>query len=279
MKRMRLPHHRDQRRSSETVDHPVPRYFFVHVMKTGGRTLLRHLRDNFELDEMYPYGKLDLRFDGDTVDIWHHLAISQLLSIPEERRRRIRIYSGHYPYVASELLGDDFTTITVLRSPLERSISVLRQFRRKDPWADPNMRHAAPGEGLTLEEVYDNADVFDRLVHNHQTKIFSTRADDVLNTFTDVLEVDEARLELAKANLAKVDIIGITEQYNDFLDELNERTGWHIQRELRKNVTPAEEIQPVSESLRQRIIEDNALDIEFYEYAKQLIASRRASRS
>jgi hypothetical protein len=264
---------------TSAADHPVPRYFFVHVMKTGGRTLLHHLRDNFQPDEMYPSPELDIRLDGDTVDIWHHARISRVLSIPRERRRRIRIYSGHYPYVVSTLVGDDLTTMTVLRDPVERSISLMRQFRRKGLPAGTGSEPSAPGERPTLEQVYDNPFVYDTLLHNHQTKIFSTREDDALDTYMDVFDVDEGRLALAKENLANVDIIGLTEQYNGFLDELADRTGWLIERELRKNVTPAEDIQPVSESLRQRIVEDNALDIELYEYAKQLIESRRASGS
>jgi hypothetical protein len=261
------------------ADHPVPRYFFVHVMKTGGRTLLHHLRGNFEPDEMYPSPELDIRVDGDAVDIWHHARIARVLSIPPERRRRIRMYSGHYPYVVSTLVGDDLTTMTVLRDPVERSISLMRQFRRKGLPPGTSSERAAPGERPTLEEVYDNPFVYDTLLHNHQTKIFSARQDDKLETYMDVFEVDEVRLALAKKNLANVDVIGLTEQYSDFLDELVDRTGWHIERERRENVTPAEEIQPVSESLRQRIIDDNTLDIEFYEYAKQLVESRRTPRS
>jgi len=262
-----------------TTDVPDPRYFFIHVMKTAGRTLLRHFRGNFELDEMYPYGKLDVRYDGDRVDIRHHLEVGCLLRLPQERVRHIRVYSGHFPYVASELLGGEFIRLTVLRDPVERTISLLRQFRRKDPWADPNLRHSAPMEGLTLEQVYENPFVYEPLVLNHQTKIFSMTADDPLDTYMDVIDVDDTRLALAKKNLAKVDFVGLTEQYDDFLDDLAAQTGWEIIRHLRKNETPAEEIQPVSESLRRRIAADNAIDVEFYEYAKELVESRRRRRA
>jgi len=261
-----------------TPSAPPTRYFFIHIMKTAGRTLLRHFRGNFELDEMYPYGKLDVRFDGDQVDIRHHLEVGCLLRLPEERVARIRVYSGHYPYVASELLAGEFVRMTVLRDPVERTISLLRQFRRKDPWADPNLRHSAPMEGLTLEQVYANPLVYEPLVLNHQTKIFSMTADDPLDTYMDVMDIDDRRLAIAKENLAKVDFIGLTEQYDDFLDELAASTGWDIQRQLRKNETPVAELRPVSESLRRQIAADNAIDIEFYEYAKELVESRRRRR-
>jgi hypothetical protein len=261
------------------ADVPHPRYFFIHVMKTAGRTLLRHFRGNFELDEMYPYGKLDIRYDGDRVDIRHHLEVGCLLRLPEERVRRIRVYSGHYPYVASELIGGDFIRFTILRHPVDRTISLLRQFRRKDPWADPNLQYSAPMEGLSLDEVYENPFVYEPLVLNHQTKIFSMSADDRLDTYMDVIDVDDERLAIAKQNLAKVDFVGLTEQYDEFLDEVAVATGWEILRQLRKNETPQEDIKPVSEALRRRIAADNAIDMEFYEYASELVESRRRRRT
>jgi hypothetical protein len=247
-------------------------------MKTAGRTLVRHFRGNFELDELYPYGKLDIRYNGDTVDIRHHLEVGCLLRLPEERVRRIRVYSGHYPYVASELLAGEFIRLTVLRDPVERTISLLRQVRRKDSWADPNLRLAAHMEGIPLEQVYEHPSVYEPLVLNHQTKIFSMTSDDRLDTYMDVIDVDDKRLAIAKENLAKVDFIGLTEQYDEFLDELADDTGWAILPHLRKNETPPDHVTPVNEALRRRIAADNAIDIEFYEYAKELVESRRRRR-
>src|SRR3954453_24194462 len=93
-----------------------------------------------------------------------------------------------------------------------------------------------------------------------------------------LMDVDDRRLAGTKKNLAKVDFIGLAEQYDDFFDELAASTGWDIQRQLRKNETPVEELRPVSESLRRQIAADNAIDIEFYEYAKDLVESRRRRR-
>ena len=69
--------------SPPSTDVPHPRYFFIHVMKTAGRTLMRHFRGNFELDQMYPYGKLDIRHDGDQVDIRHHLRSRAFWNCPK----------------------------------------------------------------------------------------------------------------------------------------------------------------------------------------------------
>ena len=107
-------------RDAPSIDVPDERYFFIHVMKTGGRTLGRHFRGNFELDEVYPYGKLDIRYEETASTSGTHLAVSSLQNLPAERVRRIKVYSGHFPYVASEMIAGDFTRFTVLREPVER---------------------------------------------------------------------------------------------------------------------------------------------------------------
>jgi len=255
-----------------------PPVFFIHVMKTGGTTLFRHLRENFALDQLYPYRKLDIRYDGDRLDIRHHLSVSYLRTISEERRRHIRVYTGHFPYVAQEILGGGFTTVTILRDPIERTISLLRQFRRKAPWVQDDGPVPMLGSA-TLEEVYAHHRVFEPLVHNHQTKIFSMQESDDPESYMDVIDVDEARLAIAKMNLAEVDIVGVTERYDDFLDEIEARFGWRVKREARANATPSNDTRPVSESLRRRIVDDNAIDIELYEYAKQLVELRQGRRA
>jgi hypothetical protein len=258
---------------------PPSPVLFVHVMKTGGSTLFRHLSAHFADDEVFPSRALDIEPDGrarlDVSRYLDHLSMPYLAALPEARRRRIRVYVGHFPYVAREVLGGDLVTMTLLRDPVERTISLLRQRKREIPWANDPNRPARPTTA-TLEELYARPFVFQLLIRNHQTKIFSLRQSDAPETYLDDIHVDEERLALAKENLAAVDLVGLTERYDEFLDEVEARFGWTVEREARTNVTPVEDRHPVSEALRQRITEDNAIDIAFYEYAKELVELRRA---
>lgn len=250
--------------------------FFIHVMKTGGTTLFRHLEENFALDELYPDRELDIRYDGSKAVVFRQFTISYLRQLPEERRRRIRVYTGHFPYVAAQILGGDPMTLTILREPVERTISLLHQFRRNAPWMDPNRR--PPSASRRLEEVYEDPRVYGPLVHDHQTKIFSMTIADDPTGYMQVIDVDDARLALAKENLARVDVVGLTERYGDFLDALHARFSWRVEHGERVNATPSESAQPVSESFRRRIARDNAIDIELYEHAKGLLDRRGTTR-
>ena len=238
---------------------------------------MRNLRETYDLEQIYPYARRDLRYVDGELDIGHHLSIPYLLSLSAERRDAIRVYIGHFPYVVRELLGFETRAATILRDPVERTISMLRQIKRKQPWEDdPGERR--PLASRSLEEVYEHPFVFEPLVHNHQTKIFSMTPADDPQTYMDVIDVDRRRLDAAKANLAEIEVLGIQERFDDFLDEAEAAFGWKIVRGARKNATPPEGAAPVDPALRRRIEEDNAIDIELYEHAVRCVAERRRAR-
>ncbi len=92
------------------------------------------------------------------------------------------------------------------------------------------------------------------------------------------MPIDAARLDQAKANLAKVDVVGLNESYGDFLEVLHNQFGWWpngVKEQARANVSS--EGWNVPAALRARIADDLAVDLEFYEYARELVADRRRS--
>lgn len=253
---------------------PPPPVFFVHVMKSGGTTVTRHLRETYALDEIYPSAALDLRYTDGDLDLQHHLSVAYLQNLSPERRARIRVYIGHFPFVAATLLGPDVRTATVLRDPVERTISLLRQLKRTQSWEEePDERR--PLARRPLEEIYEHPLVFGPLIHDHQTKIFSMTLADEPRSYTDVMHVDASRLALAKATLESVSVLGTMEHFDDFLDDAAGTFGWQIVRGARKNVTPEQDHAPVDPTFRARIARDNAIDIELYEHARSLVAARQ----
>ena len=116
--------------------------------------------------------------------------------------------------------------MTILRDPVERIISLLQQLRRGAAWRDPS--RPAPMATLALEEIYEKPDVYETLAHNHQTKLFSLTPDDAPTGYMQVVNVDDAWLAVAKQNLARVDVVGLTERYDQFLQEVVRRLGWRV---------------------------------------------------
>src|SRR5215471_6192155 len=105
----------------------VQRFFFVHVMKTAGTTFVLQLGSEFPGSAMYPTGGIDWH---DPNDVAPYMSVPRLLALPPERRAQIRMYSGHFPYFACEQVDSQLVTLTLLRDPVERVVSMLKQLKR-----------------------------------------------------------------------------------------------------------------------------------------------------
>src|SRR5437879_1319915 len=94
------------------------RFFFVHLQKTGGTSLFMRLTQVFTDAEVYPNSS-----DGDLFSGVPQFSIPCLTSRWIDRGDGIRLVFGHFPLCMTELLGGGFTTLTVLREPVERTLS------------------------------------------------------------------------------------------------------------------------------------------------------------
>jgi hypothetical protein len=224
-------------------------FFFVHVMKTGGSTFRQHVRANFLPAERYPDDEHDANL------FLAKLSVSGVVGLPAERHARTRIYTGHFPYCVSQMLGRPMTTLTILRDPVERTISHLKQEQASGP------------AGRSLEEAYDDPQVR-LLVDDHQVRMFAFTPEDGIETFAEPLPIDEARFALACDNLSAVHLVGLQERFDAFLDAVVARYGW-----VRAPVGSVRVSEPVavSDALRERIIRDSSADIAFYEFARGLV--------
>jgi hypothetical protein len=236
---------------------PDQKFFFLHVMKTAGATLRQHIRANFTHEEVYPYRKHDPKL------LDANYRIDYLTSLPPERLERIRVFTGHFPYAAVELLDVEVATITVLRDPVERTLSYLRHCRH----------YHSQHKGMALEEIYEDPFFFPSFIKDHQAKLFALTPEDRPESYMDVLDVDAARLAIAKRNLDRVDVVGTQDHFDDLLSELERRFGWSRGDVHDRHVS---ERDGVPDSFRRRIAEDNAADMEFYEYALE-VSRRRGS--
>jgi hypothetical protein len=248
--------------TSRPTEVPTPRFLFIHVMKTAGTTFVSHLEEQFGAASIYPNRELDRRFPGDTES---YTSINDLLALPAERRDAIEVYTGHFPYMVRDMLNMELATFTILRDPVERTISLLKHFKRLQERYRP----------LSLEAIYDDEYVFRHFIHNHQTKIFSLVPADKPRAILRPIVIDESRFALAKDNLAQVDVVGLTESFDEFIGELQRRFEWWergVAVGSRTNVSS--ESWSVEEALRRRIADDNGYDVDFYEYAKTLALPR-----
>ena len=231
-------------------------YFFVHLQKTGGTALFQRLRDNFGADAVYP-------IPADSGGALAVTDVNHLIERFRTHREALRVVTGHFPLCTVDLLGVPFTTFTVLRDPVDRTLSLLRRRRV----AEERFR------GMELEAIYADASLHD-IIHNHMVKMLSLTPDEMTATpLMATVTFDEERLGRAKHNLEhRIDAIGLQEHFDAFCAELEARFGWDLGPPRFANRTP---ISPVSDDLMGQIAADNAMDVELYRFAVGVVEARR----
>lgn len=253
--------------------------FFVHIMKTGGTTVTGFLREVFDDDAVYPPA-------NDRVGSSSKFHPTHLLDLSVQERRHLKMYSVHMPAWVAEAVAPDFCTATVLREPVARTVSHLRQISGNE-WA-PNR----------LEEIWDAPEWRLRLV-DYQTMHFAAerpdeqrskemkRASDEEFTseqgrkrLSDALgpvyatavptpvSLGRSDLERAKRRLSQFDVVGLTEELTAAGARLARLIG--VQAPTLRQGNRTTDMRPVSRSLLRRLERDLTLDLELYETARAL---------
>lgn len=223
-------------------------YCFTHVMKTGGSSLVMYMHQVLTVDLVYPR-------PGDGLKAY--FSLEELRGIDPGRRANIRGYRGHFPAFAADIVGAT-KTFTLLRHPVDRVVShVTQQQRQHRPDA-------------TLEAVYDDPFYFPVFFDNHQTKVFALGEEDEAGSFMSTIPFDAGRLEAAKERLASYDVVGLQEDHPAAVRAIQAAFGWEPpKKEWWAMVGGAVD---VPQRLRDRIAEDNAWDMELYDWAVRTVA-------
>jgi hypothetical protein len=273
-------------------------------MKTGGTSFAEHIRTNFTGEHIYPDACItDQMGFFDRIESYLH--VPKLVARVNALDGQIRIVLGHVPYSVRSLLQQNYVAMTLLRDPVERTLSYLKHSRRY------HKEHI----GKTLEAIYADAWFHASFMSNYQTKLFSMSPQEALAeerflpggvklpprevlgdgqnlsdevkilqraapgrfsvecfaASTGVIHVDDKRLAIARKNLSEVEVVGVTEYYDRFLERLADRYGWNIRPIPHRHVG---ESDAISTEFRNRIARDNEYDMELYEHARTISTTR-----
>ena len=235
------------------------RFFVAHMQKTAGTALRDRLRASFPDEQIYPNAS-----DGPDPRI-SVISVEHLRERWAARGQDIRLLTGHFPVRVTELLGVPFVTLTVLRDPVERTLSFLRHQAER--------RQRGATEDTPIVEIYEDPFRFESMIQNHMTRTLSLTPAEMVEgdgVLTRVPYTPE-RLEMAKEALANLDTFGLQERFDDLCAELGRRWGLDTGEPLRTNTT---EPTDVPAGFAERIAEDNALDMELYEFGRRLYQER-----
>ena len=217
---------------------------FLHIPKTGGRSLQNILLRKYSSDEVITDA---------------HNRLDEIAEWSDDRKRRIRYLQGHFIYGAHKILPQKCSYITNLRDPIDRVISHYYFIKRSTshPLHDTVVR-----QDMNLED-YITSGVCDE-VSNDQARLIAgvSRSSPV--------DLDEM-LKMAKDNIdSKFLVVGLLEEFNKTLVLLKRRLGL---RNIFYGIRNKTVGRPLKEQIPERtlrlISERNYADIELYAYAKE----------
>ena len=207
--------------------------------------------------------------------------------IPElEKKSRSEIneasfISGHFGWRIFDYLDHPRTTVTWLREPVARTISNYLFFRNrydclveiaqkngKHDWVEYYQKiHSMSLPELIESEIY--VGYSDNLQTRYLADVFSPHGRK---------QIDESILKTAKANLEKLDFVGICEWMDPSIDLFCHQFGL-IRNQLKKQLNTTNELKGqffsnLSEQDLDRISHSERFDRELYQFAKDLFKQR-----
>ena len=227
---------------------------FLHIPKTGGATLHKILEKNYRRNEI-------LTFDGSR----HRLEVERFAKLLAAERARYRLIKGHLFFGLHEFVPGNSTYITFLREPIDRGLSFYSHARNH---SDHYLHR------LLIEEKLDLTTLLERRatpeLFNHQTRLIAGESD---------LQrpVDRHSLERAKKNLrSHFSFVGVMEEYDAGLVLLSRVLGQSLSPYRKSNVSREKiRAENIDRRTREALRDANALDLELYQFARALFASRR----
>ena len=188
------------------------RFFFVHMQKTGGISLYVRMKRHFGRRGVYPDPS-----DGESDGRWPRSSSCRCCSSagrsapgPDPRG------DGHFPLCTIELLDADFTTLTVLRDPVERTLSYLRHHRETTP-GDASCRSRRSTRTRAR---------FRHFIENHMVKMLSLRAEEMTNGMMTWSISTGAGFDEPSGRCARWTSSASRRISRDFAQRLERRFGW-----------------------------------------------------
>lgn len=234
---------------------PVRPIVFIHLPKTAGMTLRGVLER--------VYAGLPIAFLG---NLSKGGELAEFAAMPEADRRAHALVAGHFPWGAQAVLPGA-RTITVLRDPIERLISVYA-FNKRAPNA---LHHKAINEGdLSLADCVESGLL--RGEYNLQTNMLRDKR----------ATTPEQALASATRNIRACAAFGLVERFDDTLAYFARELRWPADaidpatredRNITHNRAKADDLDP---ALLDTLRRETAIDRALYDDAATLFEKRLA---
>lgn len=239
-----------------------PTLIFLHLPKAAGTTLKSIIRRQYDPDNTFVVDDVVIDAYGETgwksipARVRWERARSTFDALPESKKWEINAVMGHMWFGWHEITPRPCVYVTILREPIERTISHYRYIRRMP---DHPLSERIRKEGVSLHDFVEMR--LARRFENVQTKFL-----------TGDFDPDEKAVDKALSNLdAYFSVAGTLSTFDVDLLRIADKMGWSsLPVYQRRNTAPSQtrvnEVDPATLSL---IEEHNALDLRVFDHIQR----------
>lgn len=219
-----------------------PRIAIVHIGKTGGNTLIEALARHYPKDERAPHIMGPKRPEPESLGSY-------------------RLIAGHFGFDYAVRTGAEL--VTVLREPVDRIVS-LYHFWQQLPEREMVRK-------MTLSE-FAQSDHHSILIDFANAQTWQIASEHTLERRKALRGISgEELLDLAKKNLEKFRVVGVTENMPRLARELRNAFGFDVNLGMKRNKTASRvHVDDITASERALIEVKTSLDRQLYEYVLSL---------
>ncbi|KAL7016626.1 hypothetical protein ACKWTF_010076 [Chironomus riparius] len=268
---------------------------FLHIQKTGGTSFGRHLVRDLDLKRKCTCQRKKKRcycFRPNRNENWlfSRYSTGWKCGLHADWTELTGCVDQELDKNEGETTKRRYFYITLLRSPISRYLSEFRHVQRGATWK--NSRHFCLGRQATPEELPpcytgddwmdvaldDFADCQSNLAANRQTRMLTDLA--LVNCYNKTgmpqKERDRIMLSSAKRNLAAMSFFGLTEyqKISQYIFEETFNLRFAIPFEQHNSTLSMQTYDTLTDAQKKKIKDINALDIELYDFAKELMFQR-----
>ncbi|ADJ29189.1 sulfotransferase family 2 domain-containing protein, partial [Nitrosococcus watsonii] len=252
------------------------RFYFIHIPKTAGTTLIPLLDARFDANDICP------------AQLWR-----ELVTLPQESLPQYRFFRGHFGAGGLQpFLPEPPLYLTMLRHPLSLTLSTYRFILRE---SGTRVHHLVKERAMSFSDFLDSPETrkkvsdmqvrhlsFD-LRHDPDTGPIFLSAESRSAVDKWVLEHEvslsaEQRLERAKRMLHACAWLGLAERFDESMALLSWTFGWPPVGQVQKlRVAPGgSNSDDLPEEVREKVLNCNKLDMALYQEAERLFQDRVA---
>jgi hypothetical protein len=220
------------------------RVIFDHLPKCGGSTLNKYLEIHYRESRIF-------RINGNNP----MKSIDDFKALSSAKKNKYKLIKGHLANRLFPELDERFIRVTMLREPIERIVSHYYYAKRN---SNHYLNEFILKNDISLKE-YVQSGKSEELVNWYVSHFSGFSIAEMKENPADALKV-------ALQNIAKYDLVGLTESFNQFTEELKKIAGFKISYNNQKeNVTQGRTaVSEIDSESLEAIKSMNQLDVQFY---------------